>query len=177
MLALKYFNRTDFGQLISWIDSPAFLLHWGGPKFDYPVDELQLEKYIKDSNNSNSENLIYKVVSVETGEVIGHISLGEIDRKNKSAKIAKVLIGNKDVRGKGIGQRMIKEILRVAFEELNLHRVNLVVLETNKSAIECYKKVGFVEEGRMRDARKKDDKYYSLIEMSILEDEYYASKT
>ena len=72
---------------------------------------------------------------------------------------------------------MIKEILRVAFEELNLHRVNLVVLETNKSAIECYKKVGFVEEGRMRDARKKDDKYYSLIEMSILEDEYYASKT
>lgn len=30
MLALKYFNRTDFGQLISWIDSPEFLLHWGG---------------------------------------------------------------------------------------------------------------------------------------------------
>ena len=36
----------------------------------------------------------------------------------------KVLVGDKNVRGKGIGQQMIKQILNIAFDELHLHRVN-----------------------------------------------------
>src|SRR4051794_10511917 len=121
MVVLKYFERSDFKQLINWIDSPAFLLQWGGPGFDYPLNDAQLEKYIENANNENAETMVYKVIDSET---IGHISLGKIDRKNKSARVGKVLVGNKNTRGKGIGQQMIKEILKIAFGELQLHRVS-----------------------------------------------------
>ncbi|OCA90082.1 GNAT family N-acetyltransferase [Pradoshia sp. D12] len=176
MIELKYFERSDFKQLINWIDSPAFLLQWGGPGFNYPLNDTQLEKYMENANHANSEALIYKVVDQETGNVIGHISLGRIDRKNESARVGKVLIGDKNTRGKGIGQQMIKEILKIAFEELHLHRVSLGVFDFNDSAIDCYEKAGFVKEGLHRDASKNGDEYWSLWEMSILENEWLEIK-
>jgi hypothetical protein len=44
MVELKYFERSDFKQLIKWIDSPAFLLQWGGPGLDSPLNGTQLKK-------------------------------------------------------------------------------------------------------------------------------------
>ncbi|MFS0777067.1 GNAT family protein [Neobacillus sp. 3P2-tot-E-2] len=176
MVELRYFERSDFKQLIDWIDSPAFLLQWGGPGFDYPLNDSKLEKYIENSNYKNAEDLVYKVVDNKTGETIGHISLGKIDRKNKSARIGKVLVGDRNARGKGIGQQMIKEILKIAFDELHLHRVSLGVFDFNVSAIACYEKAGFIKEGLLRDSRKNGDEYWSLWEMSILENEWLKMK-
>lgn len=172
MVKLKYFEHADFKQLINWIDSPAFLLQWGGPGFDYPLNETQLEKYMENTNNERAETMVYKVINHETGEAIGHISLGKIDRKNKSARVGKVLVGDKNTRGKGIGQQMIKEILKIAFDELQLHRVSLGVFDFNTSAIVCYEKAGFKKEGLLRDSRKNGNEYWSLWEMSILENEW-----
>jgi RimJ/RimL family protein N-acetyltransferase len=176
MVELQYFERSDFKQLIHWIDSPEFLLQWGGPQFDYPLNESQLEKYIENANHETSDTLVYKVIHKETGNVIGHISLGNIDRKNKSARIGKVLVGDKNIRGQGIGQLIVKEILKIAFEELKLHRVSLGVFDFNQSAIACYEKAGFKKEGLLRDCRKIGNEYWSLWEMSILENEWFDQK-
>lgn len=172
MIALKYFEQSDYAQLIKWIDSPEFLLQWGGPGFNFPLNEQQLDTYVSNANHHNAETLIYKVVEKELGNVIGHISLGKIDRKNMNARIGKVLVGNADARGKGIGQQMIKATLKIAFDELHLHRVSLGVFDFNSSAIACYEKVGFQREGILRDYRKIGNKYWNLIEMSMLEHEW-----
>jgi RimJ/RimL family protein N-acetyltransferase len=172
MIELTFFKRSDFTQLINWINTPEFLLQWGGPNFSYPLTEQQLENYLKDANKDNSTTFIYSVKHKETGNIIGHISLGNIDRKNKSARVGKVLVGDKNVRGKGIGQLMMTEILKVAFNELTLHRVSLGVFDFNLSAIACYEKAGFIKEGLLRDSRKIGDQYWNLWEMSILENEW-----
>ncbi|OBZ12132.1 aminoglycoside adenylyltransferase [Bacillus sp. FJAT-27264] len=174
MVELQHFERSDFNQLIKWIDSPEFLLQWGGRVFDFPLNAAQLEKYIEYANSDNSETLVYKVI--DAGNVIGHISLGEIDRKHNSARVGKVLVGEKIARGKGIGVQMIKEILRIAFDELHLHRVSLGVFDFNVSAISCYEKAGFIKEGLLRDSRKNGAEYWSLWEMSILENEWLKIK-
>lgn len=174
MIELKYFGYSDFEQLVDWIDSPEFLLQWGGSGFEYPLDEHQLEKYIEDANGVNPDTLVYKVIDKETAHVVGHISLGKIDRKNKSARVGKVLVGDKNTRGQGIGQLMMAEILKVAFNELRLHRISLGVFDFNIRAITCYEKVGFKKEGLLRDSRKNGDEYWSLWEMSILENEFEA---
>ncbi|PWU69429.1 GNAT family N-acetyltransferase [Gracilibacillus dipsosauri] len=172
MIKLRFFERSDFQQLINWIETPEFLLQWGGPNFSFPLTEQQLENYLKDANTDNSPIFIYSIIEKETGYVIGHISLGNIDRSNKSARVGKVLVGDKNVRGKGIGLQMMNEILKVAFDELKLHRVSLGVFDFNASAIACYEKTGFIKEGLHRDSRKIGDEYWSLWEMSILENEW-----
>ncbi|MDO6658726.1 MULTISPECIES: GNAT family N-acetyltransferase [Bacillaceae] len=176
MIELKPFERADFDKLINWIETPEFLLQWGGPNFTFPLDEDQLGVYLKDANNDDSEVLIYSVFDRETETVIGHISLGKIDRGNNSARVGKVLVGDKSVRGKGIGKQMMTEILKVAFDELHLHRVSLGVFDFNSSAIACYEKAGFKKEGLLRESRKIGEEYWSLWEMSILEKEWLEEK-
>lgn len=175
MIKLEHFERTDFAQLIEWIDSPKFLFQWGGQTFSFPLNEQQLDNYIKTSNTNAAQALIYRVVHEENNEVIGHINL-QIDWINKSARIGKVLVGKRSLRGQGIGQLMIKKALNITFEGLKLHRVSLGVLDFNLSAISCYEKVGFVKEGLIRDKRKIDNEFWSVWEMSILENEWLEKK-
>lgn len=172
MIQLRYFERSDFKQLINWINSPSFLLQWSGSTFEYPLTESQLEKYIENANYSRAETLVYKVIEQHSGDVIGHITLGRIDRINKSARIGKVLVGEQRIRSKGIGKKMMNEMLKIAFDELQLHRVSLGVFDFNKPAITCYEKIGFKKEGLLRDSSKHGDQYWSQWEMSMLEIEW-----
>ena len=61
VIKLKQFTRTDFKQLINWIDSEEFLIQWSGSAFTYPLNEQQLEKYIESANT-----LAFKVIDEET---------------------------------------------------------------------------------------------------------------
>ncbi|MFB9327893.1 GNAT family N-acetyltransferase [Paenibacillus aurantiacus] len=171
MIRLEPFERADFTQLIAWMDSPRFLFQWGGQSFRHPLTEQQLEQYIEDANTDDAHALIYRVVQEENNEVIGHINL-HIDRMNQSARIGKVLIGDRGRRGQGIGQLMIRQVLAIAFEDLGLHKVSLGVLDFNHAALACYEKAGFVKEGLIRDKRKMDDEFCSVWEMSMLEEEW-----
>ncbi len=177
MVELQYFEQSDFGQLISWIRSPEFLLQWGGPGFSYPLDEQQLEHYLSEANTPDSKTLVFRVVDTDNGNVVGHISLGQIDRKNQSARIGKVLVGDPSIRGKVIGQCMMKAVLEIAFGNLKLHRVSLGVFDFNKPAIATYERVGFTLEGTLRDARRIGDEYWNICEMSILAHEWEQLKT
>jgi RimJ/RimL family protein N-acetyltransferase len=172
MIKLTYFEPAHFQALIGWIDSPEFLLQWGGPNFQFPLDESQLNKYMEGTNVKGSDTYIYSVIHEQTSDVIGHISIGKIDRIHQSGRVGKVLVGDEKVRGQGVGQKIMKEVLRVAFHELDLHRVSLGVFDFNHSAISCYEKAGFVKEGLLRDARKFGDEFWSIWEMSILRQEW-----
>lgn len=167
LIKLEPLKRSDFKQLINWIDSEGFLIQWSGNAFTYPLHEQQLEKYIESENT-----LAFKVIDEETKEVIGHISLGQIDNINKSARIGKVLVGDTRMRGRSIGKNMMKAVLHIAFDELKLHRVTLGVYDFNTSAISCYEKIGFVKEGLLRESKKVGETYWNLWEMSMLEYEW-----
>ncbi|TYP73032.1 GNAT family N-acetyltransferase [Paenibacillus methanolicus] len=171
MIKLEVFERTDFAQLMEWMDSPTALFQWGGQTFRYPLNERQLDDYLDNANAGAAQTLIYRVVHEEHNEVIGHINL-QIDRINESARIGKVLVGKRSLRGQGIGQWMLKKVLTIAFEQLKLHRVSLGVLDFNLSAIACYEKAGFVKEGLIRDKRKMGNEYWSVWEMSMLDKEW-----
>lgn len=173
MIKLQYFDKNDFEQLIGWIQSTEFALQWGGPTFTYPLTVAQLEEYTKGANKENAFRYIYKVVDTELGKVVGHISLGNVDRVNHSARVGKVLVGAPEARGKGIGLEMMKAVLKIAFEELKLHKVSLGVFDFNQSAIRCYEKAGFIREGLLRDAQKNGEEYWNLIDMGILENEWH----
>lgn len=172
MIKLRYFEPADFKQLIDWVETPALMLQWAGPSFVFPLNEFQLKEYLKDANEEKSASFIYSVVDAATDKVIGHISLTRINRNNRSARIGRVLVGDPEAKGKGICKEMMRQVLAVAFDELNLHRVTLGVFDFNKPAIACYEGVGFQKEGLMRDHQKFGDEYWSLWEMGILEDEW-----
>ena len=172
MIQLRYFEPADFKQLIDWVETPEFMLQWGGPSFVFPLTEFQLEEYLKDANKENASTFAYSVMDKDTKKLIGHISLARIERNNRSARIGRVLVGDPEAKGKGFCKEMVEQVLKIAFDELNLHRVTLGVFDFNKPAIACYEKAGFQKEGLLRDHQKFGDAYWSLWEMAILEEEW-----
>ncbi|MCY6354470.1 GNAT family N-acetyltransferase [Clostridium sp. ZS2-4] len=172
VIKLERFSYEEIPQLISWIPNKEFLLQWAGPSYTFELLEKQLQNEVNMMLEQNSPNLMFSAKLIESNETVGHIQLLGIDRVNMSARIGRVLVGGKENRNKGIGLQMINAILDITFNELNLHRIDLGVFDFNASAIACYKKAGFIIEGNFRECRKINGQYWSLLNMSILEDEY-----
>ncbi len=173
MIKLEYFDSGDFDQLIEWIDSEELLINWAGSLFSFPLNHKSMEWYLKGANDlAESDALIYRVVDANINEVVGHISLGGISRKNRSARISRVLIGSGNHKGKGYCKDMIKAVIRIGFEDLNLHRISLGVYDFNQAALKCYQAAGFIIEGKNRDVLRHKEEWWSLVDMSILEDEW-----
>lgn len=172
MIRLEYFEQSDFQQLINWINTEELLMNWSGRMFNFPLTQDSLAWYIEDTNNlQKSDAFIYKAVD-ENNTIVGHISLGGISQTNKNARISRVYV-SEEGRGKSICQQMVKAVLKMGFEELKLHRIALGVYDTNQAATKCYEKVGMKIEGTTRDGILYNGNYWSMIEMSMLEHEWF----
>jgi RimJ/RimL family protein N-acetyltransferase len=173
MIRLEYFEEKDFEQLMNWINSEELMINWAGSLFSFPLSQRAMAWYIRNTNDlDKADALVYKVIDEQTGEAVGHISLGGISRKNKSARISRVLVGSTAHKGKGLCKHMIRAVCKIGFEELGLHRISLGVYSFNESAIKCYQSSGFSIEGVSRDSLLHNGEFWSLVEMSILENEW-----
>ncbi len=174
MIKLVPFTPADFSQLIDWLDSEQLLTEWSGAMFSYPLTPQALAWYIEGANDfANPEVFIYKAVDAATGAAVGHISLGGISERNRSGRITRVLVAP-GARGKGYCAAMLRALLAIGFGELTLHRIELGVYSFNQAAIRCYRQCGFQTDGVLRDVARYGNEYWSLVEMSMLEDEWRA---
>ena len=82
-----------------------------------------------------------------------------------------ICIGRKYWR-MGYGENSIKAMLRYLFKNKKAHKVELEVVEDNIAAINCYKKCGFIEEGKRRQKYYFKGIYLDTVLMGILEEEY-----
>lgn len=60
---------------------------------------------------------------------------------------------------------------RYGFDKMRLHRITLTVVTENQAAHHIYKKVGFVDEGRLRESFRRDGTWYDMYTMGLLENE------
>ena len=83
-----------------------------------------------------------------------------------------IALGEKQYWSQGYGTKATKTVLRYAFHELNLHRVELEVFAYNPRAIRCYEKAGFRHEGTRRQSHFHDGQYHDAYRMGILREEF-----
>ncbi|MEE0742556.1 MAG: GNAT family N-acetyltransferase [Emergencia sp.] len=104
---------------------------------------------------------------------IGKIYLSRINTTDDSLDITRIYIAEIDNRNKGYGEEALRLILEYAFINLHMERVTIDHFERNKPAAYLYEKIGFRNEGLMRNAGKKNGKYVNLQLKSMLRAEYY----
>lgn len=117
------------------------------------------------------EGVNFAIIDLETDKLLGNCSLFEISDIHRSAVLG-IFIGEKANRGKGYGPEALELLLSFAFKIRNLHNVMLRVFSYNKRAIASYKKVGFIEVGRRREAHFLNGVYYDEVYMDILSREF-----
>lgn len=166
---LRPIEREDLPRFVRWFADPEVRRHL---LVYLPFSLTQEERWYEELQERlrRSESVVLALETLD-GLHIGNIGLHEIDWKNRHAELG-IVIGEKAYWGQGYGTDAIRTLLRLAFEEMNLHRVYLVVDEDNLRAIRCYEKCGFREEGRLREAVFREGQYHDQLVMSVLQAEF-----
>ena len=108
--------------------------------------------------------------AVRGSQVVGWCDVVRDERPDR-AHIGRLGIGIlPEYRGQKIGARLLAATIAEAFEK-GLTRIELEVYAGNARAIALYKKFGFSEEGRKRQARCLDGNYDDSILMALLKTE------
>ena len=116
-----------------------------------PVSDTEHEQWF--SGLHGRTDCIYFAIETNTkAQHIGNVWLWGIDWRHRKAEL-RIVIGDKNYLGRGIGTEAIFLICSYAFERLNLHKVYAYVLASNLRARSSFEKVGFIEEGVLKEDR------------------------
>jgi len=155
---------------VSWLNDPETTKYLESGRRVETVESIR--DYIRKYEGRNG--VLFLAIMLNDGDVhVGNIKLDRIDWTHRHATLG-IMIGAAAARGKGIGGEAIVLALRHAFRVMKLHRVDLGVTEDNLPGIRCYRKIGFVEEGRLRESTLRDRGYIDVLWMSVLSHEFEA---
>ncbi|CAG8892153.1 unnamed protein product [Penicillium egyptiacum] len=127
-----------------------------------------------ETNSSTEAQILDQPVQNSKPVPIGHVSLFSVAGPNyahhRNATIGISLADG--FRGKGYGGEAINWALDWAFQHLGLHRVSIDAFSFNHNALKLYRKLGFVDEGREREAVYHRRAWHDIVSLSMLEDEW-----
>jgi len=104
---------------------------------------------------------------------IGTIALPAVDPQRSHHRNTSVAVSiAHPYQSQGYGGEAILWVLEWAFQHANLHRVSIGAFAFNEGAVRLYQRLGFVLEGRTREAAWHNGKYHDTIEMGMLRDEW-----
>jgi RimJ/RimL family protein N-acetyltransferase len=104
------------------------------------------------------------------GELVGSCVLMHFDHLARTAEVGIALADGS--RGRGYGTDTLRVLAEYAFTRRNLRRIHLLVLASNARAIACYRKVGFVQEGRRREHAWVRGEYVDDVTMGLLRSDW-----
>lgn len=164
---LRELERADLPVINRWRNDKNLINFLGAPfRFiNIEIDEKWFDAYL--SNRSN--NIRLAICESVSNKLLGVVHLIQIDWINRSGELG-MQIGDTAHQGIGVGFQALVKIMEHAFNDLNLHRLHIKILDNNERAIRLTKKVGFIEEGRFRQAIFKNGQYIDLICLSILKE-------
>ncbi|MFY0312701.1 GNAT family N-acetyltransferase [Leisingera sp. D0M16] len=110
----------------------------------------------------------------EGGELCGIAGLENISAVNRDAVIAMLI--EKSRRRQGIGIRAMALLLDFAFRQIGLNRVTSYYRADNTRSEQLTARAGFATEGRMRAAWFAEGRFFDMITVGLLREEWDASR-
>ena len=139
---------------------------------DSPMRPDEIERFFA-ARALGSDSLAMAIHVRADDRLIGTCALSQLDADNGSA-LFHITIGEQDTWGHGYGTEATRLMTDHAFGALGLHRVGLTVFSFNDRALRSYRSVGFVVEGRAREAIWREGRWWDEIAMSLLDSDWKA---
>jgi ribosomal protein S18 acetylase RimI-like enzyme len=142
--------EEDIDELMTWFPDAHSIDIWGGPAFRYPFDRNSFRedcRWLEFSSYSlrNSE-----------GEFVGFGQLGSRFERSHLAR----LVSHPNMRGQGVGRKLLEKMIEAANSESKLKEVALFVYRDNDPACRCYLASGFEIQEYPDGAPLRDECYY-----------------
>lgn len=164
---LRALEQSDMEYLRELVNDPEFEYQVVG--YSMPISSTSQIKWFERQDGKKDD--LRLAVQYE-GKIVGMATLNDIDWKNRKAFHGMKL--GREAQGKGIGKDVVFAIMKFAFMELQLNRLEGGMLETNDRSIAMYLKCGWKKEGIFREFSYKNGRYLDYIPVSVLKSDYEA---
>ncbi|WP_082498935.1 MULTISPECIES: GNAT family N-acetyltransferase [unclassified Rathayibacter] len=118
------------------------------------------------SANATAGAVGFAVVELADDSLAGHVTLYGGGLPQRCATLA-IILGPHAV-GRGLGPDAVRVAVDYGFDELGLHRIELGTAAFNTRSQAAYRRAGFTEEGRRRDAVFHAGSFHDEVLMSVL---------
>ena len=138
----------------------ATTVYSGTLQLPYPSREYWRRRL---SENTDS---VYNLVGIIEDRIVGMVSVDTFPNRPRRRHAGAIGISvHEDWQGKGLGKELMRAIVDLADNWLNLTRLELEVYADNQAAIRLYERFGFEVEGRLRQHALRDGKFVDSIVM------------
>ena len=169
-ITLKLLEKKDAEELFALVnDSRSYLREWlpwvdsMKQETDYePIIEMWLKQFT--SHDGFQAGVVYK------GKIVGMVGFHGIDWANSKASVGYWL--SEKYQGKGIMTETVKSLINIAFTEYKLNRVEILCGVKNEKSKAIPERLGFKQEGIIRDAEYLYDHFHDCSLYSVLSKEW-----
>jgi ribosomal-protein-serine acetyltransferase len=149
-------NRVYLRQWLPWVDSSRTI--------------EDSKAFIKNSLQQFAQNEGFQMGIWHRGKLAGGIGYHPIDWANRKVEIGYWL--GESFQGKGLMTKACRTLVTYAFDELGLNKVEIHCATSNIRSCAIPKRLGFTQEGILRDAEWLYDLFLDLIVFGMLAREW-----
>lgn len=152
-------SRDHLKQWLPWLDETK--------SADDSLEFIKGTFYTYNNQKGITAGIFYKE------QLVGVISYNALKRQANIGEIGYWLAKNK--QGKGIMTKAVAALIKYGFDELQLNKIEIKVAEHNVPSRAIPERLGFKQEGHLRDAEWLYDHYVDHIVYGLLKSEFYTS--
>ena len=172
---LRPLRASDRAISVRWRNDPEIRDNTLGYRF--PVTEESEADWIKGVLLDRSQSrLVLAIEDASDRALVGFIYLNHIDWFARNAEIG-ILIGDRSRQRRGLARDALALIAAYGFETLNLNKLFLRVVASNKPALLLYSNFGFVQEGIQRQQAFTRGRFRDVILMGLLRRDFRAASS
>lgn len=168
-VVLRAIEEEDLPLLRKWTNDPEVAQLLGD--WNFPVSSQDQKRLLA----GLSVDSLHQRFAIENPDIglIGTANLVDINWKNRNASHS-MMIGDTNHRGKGYGRDTIMAIMRYAFEELGLQRLDGSMIEDNEASIATYvDKCNWKVEGRQRNWYFRRNRFWDRVLVGVTKEDYF----
>jgi len=168
LVALRPLAETDVDSIMTWVNRPEIvgnLAAFAGEPMTRDDELAWIRRTLA------STDRVWSIFAGDDGRYLGQIGVHQIHARSRVGRLGCV-IATRDEMGKGHGSAAIRAVIDRGFGELGLHKLWLMVFRTNERGLRLYRKLGFVDEGVLREEYFHEGGWHDMVRMSLLVHEH-----
>jgi diamine N-acetyltransferase len=160
-LRLEPLRLEHLPHVMTWVNDHEVLAYFAGRQMD--IGEAEERRYLEGLIASPND----RAFSVFDGEnYVGQCSVNQIYWPASSGRL--FLVIRRELQGRGYGSAALLRLMDLAWTDLGLHKLWLIVRRDNREAQSLYLRLGFDFEGVLRDEYRVQGQFHDMVRMARL---------
>lgn len=166
-ITLRQVEEEEVDELVKIINEPDIRFS-GDSALPFPIRKQSVLKYVGLTDQVQAH--VYGIFAQHSDTIVGSLAIHNLDLVQQNCEVG--LSVSKKYQGQGYGSEAIQLILSFLFENTPIHKIKLNVFAFNTGAIRLYEKLGFHQDGVLREEIFKAGKFHDVYTYSLLRQEW-----